>query len=158
MPHREGEDARNVVLNQMADPYADYALSESDMAKWDKVIALRDDVNGVLETARAEKMIGKSLEADVELLASDEEAKAAVAAANGLALNDIIITSAAESVPALSGDAAVKDAGVNFPGLTIGIRKARGNKCSRCWKFDPAVGDDELCPRCKAVVEKLAHK
>ena len=158
MPHREGEDARNVVLNQMSKPYADYALSESDMAKWDKVIALRDDINGVLETARAEKMIGKSLEADVELLASDELAKAAIAAANGLALNDIIITSAAESVSALSGDVAVKDAGVNFPGLTIGIRKAHGNKCSRCWKFDPAVGDDELCPRCKAVVEKLAQK
>ena len=27
MPHRNGDDGRNVLLNQMSKPYADYALS-----------------------------------------------------------------------------------------------------------------------------------
>ena len=30
MPHRDGDDGRNVLLNQMSKPYADYALSD----KW----------------------------------------------------------------------------------------------------------------------------
>ena len=48
------------------------------MAKWDTLIALRDDVNGVLETARAQKRIGKALEAHVSLYAADAAAQAAL--------------------------------------------------------------------------------
>ena len=32
MPHRDGDDGRNVLLNQMSKPYADYALSDAEMA------------------------------------------------------------------------------------------------------------------------------
>ncbi len=34
MPHRDGDDGRNVLLNQMSKPYADYALSDTEMAVW----------------------------------------------------------------------------------------------------------------------------
>ena len=40
------------------------------MARWDTLIALRSDVNGVLEQARADKRIGKALEAHVALCAA----------------------------------------------------------------------------------------
>lgn len=40
----------------------------------DTLIALRSDVNGVLEQARADKRIGKALEAHVALCARDEAA------------------------------------------------------------------------------------
>ena len=55
MPHRAGDDGRNVVFNEMNKPFTDYALDADAMAKWDKIIAVRTAVNGVLETARAEK-------------------------------------------------------------------------------------------------------
>lgn len=56
MPHREGDDERNIVLNEMNEPFTQYALSDEALARWDKLIALRDDVNGVLESARASKL------------------------------------------------------------------------------------------------------
>ena len=68
MPHREGDDARNVLFNDMNKPFAEYALDEAAMAKWEKIIAVRTAVNGVLEAARAEKKIGKALEAHVVLV------------------------------------------------------------------------------------------
>ena len=74
MPHAAGVDGRNVVFNDMNQPFADYALSADEMAQWDKIIAVRDVVNGVLETARAEKKIGKSLEADIVLTVPAEDA------------------------------------------------------------------------------------
>ena len=75
MPHRAGDDARNVVFNDMNKPFTDYALDEDEMARWDELIALRNDVNAVLEAARADKRIGKPLEAAVTLHAGNAEAK-----------------------------------------------------------------------------------
>ena len=37
------------------------------MAKWETIMKLRQDVNGILEKARADKRIGKALEAHVTL-------------------------------------------------------------------------------------------
>ena len=72
MPHRSQDDGRNVVLNQMNQPFAEYALSEQEMAEWQKMIDLRDDVNLALEAARAAKAIGKPLEAAVTLWCQDQ--------------------------------------------------------------------------------------
>lgn len=51
--------------------YVDAALAE----KWDKVIAVRADVLKALEEARANKVIGQSLAADITVYA-DEKTKA----------------------------------------------------------------------------------
>lgn len=69
MPHRAEDDARNVLLNVMNQPFDAYALSEDELAKWDQLIRVRTDVNGVLEAARAEKRIGKPARGAVTLLA-----------------------------------------------------------------------------------------
>ena len=73
------DDGRSVLLNQMSKPYADYALSDTEMAVW--------------ETARADKRIGKSLEAHVALFANDEDAKAALDAVKSVDLPEIFIVS-----------------------------------------------------------------
>ena len=75
MPHRSSDDARNVVLNIMNKPFAEYALDAQTLAKWDALISLRSDVNGVLESARADKRIGKPLEAAVTLHAVDDASR-----------------------------------------------------------------------------------
>jgi isoleucyl-tRNA synthetase len=49
----------------MSKPYPEYALEDARMAVWDAAFRVRSDVNGVLELARADKRIGKSLEAHV---------------------------------------------------------------------------------------------
>ncbi len=141
MPHREGDDPRNVLFNDMHRPFADYALDGEAMERWAVIEAARDKVNAALETARAEKKIGKSLEAAVVLTVPEAE--------NWLAdlpeLADLLIVSQAE---VKTGTAPA-----------VEISKAQGQKCQRCWKVLPSVGSDSehptLCPRCAAAVRNL---
>ena len=149
MPHREGDDVRNVLLNQMPADFSAYALDDAAMAKWATVMKLRQDVNGVLELARAEKRIGKALEAHVSLSGDAELA----AACEGLNLAEICIVSSCdwESAP----DGALTGNGTNFPGLTVGVVEARGTKCPRCWMHSDSQNEDGLCARCAAVISEL---
>ena len=139
--------------------FTDYALSEKAMEKWDIVEKLRDDVNAALETARADKRIGKSLEACVTLHAEDDESAKAVMAAFGISLAEVFIVSdcRVSSAPP-AADSAVSR-GTNYPGLTVAVSEAQGEKCERCWTHTPKVGENAdhptLCPRCAAVVTKL---
>jgi len=154
MPHREGDDERNVVLNYMNAPFADYALSADEMARWDTLIALRDDVNGVLEAARAAKRIGKPLEAAVSLYAADDEAKAALESVKDMDLAELFIVSKCVMAETDAADeTATCGAGSKLAGLRIAVTEAAGTKCPRCWMHsedaDPETG---LCPRCAAVV------
>ena len=45
MPHRDGDDGRSVLLNQMSKPYADYALSDTEMAVWETARAVPPSAN-----------------------------------------------------------------------------------------------------------------
>jgi len=141
MPHRAGDDGRNVVLNDMNAPFADYALDAETMTRWDRIIAVRNAVNGALETARNEKRIGKSLEAAVVVTVPAEDAF--LAEMDKTALAELFIVSQAS--------AAVGDA------LSVAVSEAQGGKCLRCWTQSPAVGTDEehpaLCARCAAVLK-----
>ena len=154
MPHRAGDDARNVVLNEMVKPYTAYALSDEAMAKWDTLIALRSDVNSVLEAARADKRIGKALEAHVVLTAEDEAARAAVEAVKGLNLAELFIVSDVALGEKPREDSVV-GRGERFPGLHIEVRNADGVKCPRCWMHSTRANADGLCPRCAAVMAAM---
>ena len=155
MPHRTEDDPRNVVLNQMTKPYADYALSEAEMTAWETAFRLRSDVNGVLETARADKRIGKSLEAHVALFAKDEDTKAALEAVKAIDLPEIFIVSNVSTDEAAPAEGAVVEAGVSYPGLTVAVSEAKGTKCPRCWMHSETPDEHGLCPRCAAVCKAL---
>ena len=156
MPHRAADDGRNVLLNEMNKPFADYALSDAEMARWEQLIALRSDVNGVLESARADKRIGKPLEAAVTLKAESADAKALLENVSDMDLDDLLIVSHCLISDEESAADAVTGSGTQVPGLKIAVIEAPGTKCPRCWKHslhaDPETG---LCPRCAAVVAKL---
>ena len=142
MPHRDGDDGRNVLLNEMNQPFAQYALDEAAMERWNKVIKLRDVVNQALETARNEKKIGKSLEAKIVLTVPTFET--ALDGMDADTLADTLIVSQAE----------VQKSDMNV--LKVDVEPAQGQKCERCWKVLPTVGSDAkhptLCPRCAKVV------
>ena len=113
------------------------------MAAWDGLIKVRDTVNASLEAARAEKKIGKSLEAKVELTVPASLAGQKFMEADELA--DLFIVS---QVAVSTGDA-----------VSVQVAPAQGAKCERCWKVLPSVGQDgkhpTLCPRCARVVQGL---
>ena len=150
MPHRKEDDRRNILLNQMPVDCAGYVLPEETMARWDTVIKLRQDVNGVLEKARADKRIGKALEAHVTLKTADEAVKAAC---EGLNLAEIFIVS--DCAWAAPEEGAEVACGENFPGLTVGVTEAKGTKCPRCWMHSLNANAEGLCPRCAAVIAKM---
>ena len=141
MPHRAGDDARNVLFNDMHQPFADYALDAAAMERWDVIEALRDKVNAALESARGAKTIGKSLEAAVTLTVPEENAWLA----DLPELADLLIVS----------QATVKTGA----GAAVEVRRAEGGKCERCWKVLSGLGSDPehpaLCPRCAAAVKNL---
>ncbi|MCI9121004.1 MAG: isoleucine--tRNA ligase [Oscillibacter sp.] len=158
MPHRAGDDARNVLFNDMNQPFQDYDLGAA--VSWTELIQLRNGVNAALEAARAEKKIGKSLEAHVVLvkdqqykvdMLKDLESKFADQWA------DLFIVSDVET----SGDPVRYAQGAETPvaGIRVLVEAAKGEKCQRCWKQSPSVGSDEahpsLCPRCASVVANL---
>ena len=150
MPHRSGDDGRNVLLNQMPQSLDAYRLDDATMARWDTVMKLRQDVNGVLEKARADKRIGKALEAHVTLETADEALKNAC---EGLNLAEIcIVSDCTWSAPEEGAEVAP---GVNFPQLTIGVSEAKGTKCPRCWMHSLNANAEGLCPRCAAVIAKM---
>jgi isoleucyl-tRNA synthetase len=159
MPHRSEDDPRNVVFNDMNKPFSDYALSDKAMEKWETIVALRNDVNAVLETARAEKKIGKALEAHVSLHADDDDAAKALMATVGVSLAEIFIVSDCNISNTEPAADSTVGKGTAFPGLTIEISEAKGGKCERCWMHSTKVGENPdhptLCPRCAAVVAKL---
>ncbi len=149
MPHRDGDDGRNILLNQMPENMAQYVLPQATMTKWATVMKLRQDVNGILEKARADKRIGKALEAHVSLQGSDE----LKAACEGVNLAEICIVSTCDwSAPEEGSEVGN---GVNFEDLTIGVTEAKGTKCPRCWMHSESANDEGLCPRCAAVIAKL---
>ena len=156
MPHRREDDARNVLLNEMNKPFAAYALSEEELAKWSRLISVRNDVNGVLEAARADKRIGKPLEAAVTLRAGAAEGRETLEAISDMDLEELFIVSKCLISDDESAPGAVVGTGSENPALTISVVEAPGAKCPRCWKqTEQADGETGLCPRCAAVVAKL---
>ena len=160
MPHREGDDGRNVVLNDMVQPYVDYELSEGRMAEWAMLSQLRDGVNAALEKARADKKIGKALEAHV-VLATDTPVETSNLEITRKGFEDkwadLFIVSDVE----VTDDAEVYAQGADTPiaGVRVLVSEAKGEKCMRCWKHHVLVGKNaeypDLCPRCAAVMAKL---
>ncbi|CAM3637713.1 isoleucine--tRNA ligase [Rouxiella silvae] len=116
---------------------------------WAELLKVRTEVNKVLEQARADKRLGGSLEASVTLFADD--ALATKLNSLGNELRFVLLTSGAKVAPlSAADDAAIASELVK--GLKIGLEKAAGEKCPRCWHFTTDVGHDaahpQVCGRC----------
>ncbi|MFP4371794.1 MAG: isoleucine--tRNA ligase [Halanaerobium sp.] len=123
------------------------------IAKWDKLLALRKDVSKALELARSEKKIGNSLEAMVELKASNAEQKELLEKEIDQ-LADLFIVSQAELNDELQAENVHQG---EESSVLVKVSEARGDKCDRCWKYDETVGEieehEDICQRCADVIE-----
>lgn len=151
MPHDKSRNAQSPLFNEIPQP--DFIEADADfIAKWERIHSVRYDVQKALELARNEKIIGKPLEAKVELFAQGElyDFLKSVEAD----LPEIFITS---SVTVSNGEGEVKG---DVEGLSVTVSKADGEKCERCWKFSSTVGSDAehptLCAHCASVMKELS--
>lgn len=149
LPESKDYDKASVMFN--AFPVAtDEHMDPSFMEKWDRIHAIRDDVNKALEILRANKTIGKSLEAKVNLTCDGELYDFVASVKENLP--EIFIVSQVELSRGNSGEFTG-----DVEGLYVTIEAAKGKKCERCWVYSDTVGADpehsELCARCASVVK-----
>ena len=135
------EDAESVHLTDF--PAKNVIEDAALEAKWDKLLEVRDDVNKALEESRNEKVIGKSLEAAVEVYSNDAEVVELLNSVDNL--NQFFIVS----------KVAVKENdGVAYDLATVKVTKAEGHRCERCWNIVDEVNEEGLCPRCASILNK----
>ncbi|MFY0617200.1 isoleucine--tRNA ligase [Shimia sp.] len=139
-----GEDS-SVHLIDFPETSADW-LNEPLAAKWAGVRDVRRVVTAALEVQRTDKVIGASLEAAPVVHVRDADVVAALKSVN---FADICITSAVE----VNNDPMPAEA-FRLPeieGVGVVFEKADGEKCQRCWKILPDVGQHShvgVCGRC----------
>ena len=150
LPHTEEDDARAVVCNELPRVEAMTAVDDGFMARWDRIHAIREDVQKALELARTSKLIGKSLDAKVTLFAQGETAE--FLADVQAMLPEVFIVSKVELNTEGNGDFSGE-----LEGLSVTVAHADGEKCCRCWSYTDTVGSDaehpELCARCAAILK-----
>ncbi|EKQ70881.1 Isoleucyl-tRNA synthetase [Leptolyngbyaceae cyanobacterium JSC-12] len=129
--------------------------------KWEQLRDIRTEVNKVLEKARTDKAIGSSLEAKLLLYVSDPALQKTLQELNPGDQNSspnhvdelryLFLTSQVELLhsPEELTDAQYR---TQIETLGIGVVKADGKKCDRCWNYSVHVGEFTdhplLCERC----------
>lgn len=110
-----------------------------------KILKSREVVSRAIEPLRADKKVGSSLEVAVYVKADDDT----VLKANSADLADIYIVSQAT----LATDAPSEVLNeYSEEGYTVWITKAKGEKCTRCWKYRE-LNDDGICPDCADAIK-----
>ncbi|MFQ9951304.1 MAG: isoleucine--tRNA ligase [Clostridium sp.] len=149
MPHSEKEDPSCVLYNEMP-ACTGVQVDDAFISRWDRIHALRDDVQKALELARKEKKIGKSLEAKVELYCQGDLYDFVKAVEQEL--KTVFIVSEVEVLNAGQGDYQGET-----EGFSVSVKHAHGEKCVRCWVYSDTVGQDadhpQLCRRCAKVIK-----
>ncbi|PZN11635.1 MAG: isoleucine--tRNA ligase, partial [Bacillota bacterium] len=172
LPHRQG-DPESVHLCLMPEVPAEWR-DEEVLRRYERLLAVRDDVNRALEQARREGLIGTPAEARVTLAAPSGELAALLGRHLGdlpalLLVSEVELAPREAAVPA-AGDGgpsggggggrpageAVTVEGSTVPGLTVTVTPSGNPRCARCWRHVPDVGADArhpaLCRRCAEVV------
>lgn len=124
--------------------------------KWENILRLRESVMKVLETKREGGLIGSSLEAKVIVYAGDEKTRAFVKANVSLFPALFKVSEAVMADAPLEGMDDAREVSVK-----IGVERASGEKCARCWNYSVSTGNykdhPELCERCYKVISERSH-
>ena len=114
--------------------------------RWNVIKKIRRVVTGALEKKRADKIIGSSLEAHIDIYLEDS----VLQKIKEIDFEEIAITSSF-NLYSISKDVkgfALED--VN--NVIVAVSKTKGNKCQRCWKYSETLVSDEICNRCHKTI------
>ena len=152
MSHIAGDDARSVFLNGLPSFRADCDFPAEE-SKYEKLFDHRDGVMKALELARAEKIIGKSLEADITIYADESSEAMKLFREFEPILPTVFIVSKVELSSGKAPEAAFTD---GEDGVAVEVVPSSGEKCVRCWMqkddCEPDADGQQLCARCRKAV------
>ena len=109
---------------------------------WIILKQIRKVITGALEKKRADKIIGSSLEAHIDIYLE----KSILEKINNYQFDEISITSSFEL-----HEININSEGFSLeevPNVKIEVSKTSGQKCQRCWKYKKQLIRDEICIRC----------
>ena len=173
----EGE---SVFLGGYPESILNYESTEEEL--WTLVRTLRDDVNKVLESARSDKLVGASLEGAAFIYVPDAGQKAMLDKLDGdqnliyppvktNGVDELRTVLMMSQVHLVDSESAVREAceekyvttSEAIPGAVVGVTRAAGEKCQRCWFYDAQVGKhglphSDICARCNQAVASYEEK
>jgi len=141
----KSQAVESVHLAEM--PKVDTIDWRSAEPKWDRIMAMRDEVLRVLEGLRQEKKIASNQQACVTVYCEDEESAAIL---DEFGLEQFAALCIVSEVKLQKGAGAT----------TVAAQKSGYQKCQRCWNYWPSVGANskhpDLCKRCIEVVSNIS--
>jgi isoleucyl-tRNA synthetase len=147
LPGRREESIHLAEFPRDVDQLIDAAL----VARWDRLMQIRDEVNRALEAERKAKTIGNSLGAKVTLRAGGADGQ--------------LLEQYREELPMLLIVSQVdveRIAGNEGAPVGIAVTRATGEKCARCWRIVAAVSGagatEGLCDRCVDALQGAAGR
>ncbi len=155
MHHRAGseESVHFTLLPQFREEWVDGALA----ARWERLLAVRDEALKALEIVRQRKAIGNSLEAALDLYVGTEDLRQLLQRYER-DLKTLFIVSSVTLRDTDQFEALERQENVAM-NLVVGVNKAPGDKCEMCWMYSPTVGEhavhSTLCARCVEIIEQL---
>jgi len=132
---------------------------------WATLRSIRTEVNKVMEQARTQKTIGASLDAKVLLYVPDAALRQRLESLNpqdslsGDRVDELRYLFLASEVDVLESPEAIQKAEYSLESdkVSVGVVKADGAKCDRCWNYSTRVGTISehplLCDRCVPALE-----
>ncbi len=129
-------------------PSESFADDAVDTAFWSQLIAIREQVNRVIETQRNEGEIGSSLAADATIYCTDALCKNLQVLGDEIRFLTITSTAAIKPISSMmrQGEQAEQD------DLIVEVSQSKNEKCIRCWHRTADVGSNpdhpEICSRC----------
>ncbi|HUN54070.1 MAG TPA: isoleucine--tRNA ligase [Smithella sp.] len=141
---KKEESVHLAQFPQVEERYVNADLGEL----WKTMIDAKSEIAKAVEQARKEKVIGHSLDARITIAAPDK--MRALFAAHIEDMRSLLIVSQLQL--AQEKDIANPFKSEEIKGLVVGVEKARGSKCERCWIYEESVGSDvkhpTVCARC----------
>lgn len=188
LPHMAEDIWQNLPYERSSDsvfeggwPNELMSFTHQDEQQWALVRELRDDVNKMLEIARSDKIVGASLDAAAYIYIPDTDKKAILEKLDGddnlisppvrtngvdelrtaLMLSQVKLVERESDISVTCNEKYISDSNT-LSGCIVGVAKASGTKCARCWFYDEQIGTQglqhsDVCQRCNDAISTWEH-
>jgi isoleucyl-tRNA synthetase len=161
LPEVKGREA-SVHLALFPKPEEVFSEQPANLIEeWKQLFVVRDQVFQLIEVKRQEKVIGKSLEAEVHIDARgsifDLLRRHEGDLTELMNVSDVTVREVQpwEQLP----EGQTTNAMMPLLNHAIEVLAAKGTKCNRCWRYMPDTGDygawQNVCGRCRGALEEM---
>jgi isoleucyl-tRNA synthetase len=156
-------EGREVSVHLAQFPKPEEVFSEDPAAlleEWKQVFEVRDYALKELEAARQAKVIGKALEAEIDITPSRRREPLLKKYVDSLKeILNVSRVTLKGSLPGHHGQIMSLGSTPAVSDSQFDLRPASGHKCARCWNFMPEVSDygiwHNVCTRCQSALKEM---